>query len=267
MTAVIDGDGILFACVFGIKLLDQNNNPLKEDNKFVYRDKTEEKVYNSLDNLIHDILRQSDALDYVFFIKGKNTIKDRKEINTAYKANRIADKPMHYDIAKQYLIDCWNAVEVNDCEVDDSVRITANKIENSVIISVDKDLLNLKNLAYNWRKKEFVHTTFHNAQYYFWKSMITGDTVDGLSGLKNKGDKFAEKLLIGEGMLAKSSKYYPAAVLNAYIEHYGCEDLGIQEYYKSYKCLYILEFKENFVIPEPIFYKKKEIKKEIIFTF
>jgi hypothetical protein len=254
--AVIDCDGIVYACCFGIKLLDQNNDPIKIDNKFTYRDKTEEEVYLAIDSIMYDILDKTKATCYLGFIKGNNTIKARLQINPSYKANRVAEIPFHYNTAKQYLIDTWKCIEAHDCEVDDICRIVSTNTENSFIVAVDKDLLNLEGVAYNWRKQEWVETSKEEAHLFFWKSMCCGDQADGICGLKGRGEKFFEKLY-QSSLDHEIPIPIETLVFYQYIKDLG-EEVGIEEFYKNYKSLKILDFKEGFTLPYPIEFKPIE---------
>jgi hypothetical protein len=262
---IIDADSICYTACFGVKIVDEEGNPIKVDNKFTYRDKTEEEVYHSIDSIIVDIFANTYATHYTALIKGKNTISSRKEINPTYKSNRVSELPKHYNIAKRYLIDTWGCFEVNDYEVDDVVNASylyylSQDNYFPIRVSIDKDLMSLEGTNYNWRKKETLVNTKEDEKYFFWASMITGDSADGCKGLPNKGIKFAEKTLKGEGMLEKNCQVYPQIVQALYIQEYG-EDKGIREFYKSYNSLKILDFIENYSYSEPI---KIELPEEII---
>lgn len=250
--AIIDCDSICYTACFGIKLLDEQGNPIKVDNKFTYRDKTDLEVYDSVNTIMEDILRTTESKSYIGFIKGKNTITSRKEVNPTYKANRTSELPQHYAIAKKHLIEYWNCVEVNNYEVDDIVNAAYNHFKNeyyTIRVSIDKDLMSLAGNNYNWRKKEIITNTLEDEAYFFWKSMIAGDSADGCKGLPNKGPKFAEKILLGEGSFQKNTSVFPQIVLGQYVIAYG-EDTGIREYYKSYNSLKILDTVNDYEYPE-----------------
>lgn len=123
----------------------------------------------------------------------------------------------------------------------------------AVRVSIDKDILNLQGLNYNWKKGEFLTVTEESAKTYFWLSMITGDSIDNIKGLPNKGIKYFNKLL--EDNLGVPIE---SLVFNEYIQHFG-EYQGIKEFYKNYISLKILSQKEDFIVPEPVEFKKKEI--------
>lgn len=251
--AVIDLDSVIFYAFHPNKVLDDNNEPIKENGKFVYVEKTEDEIKASCDYLMQDILLSSNATHYIGFVKGKNTITGRKAVNTEYKSNRPKEKPKYWDFTKQYLIDKWGAYTVNDIEVDDAVNITRLKLQDSFICAIDKDLLSLEGTHYKWNKKEWVTVTAEQAIDKFWLDMIAGQPGDNIKGIPGKGVKYFEKMLEEDDYGTK----YHNLVLEEYVKHFG-EYKGIQEFYKNYMCLYILEEKEGFEIPEV-----KEFKNDI----
>lgn len=249
-TAILDLDSVIFYAFHPNKVLDDNNEPIKENGKFVYVEKTEDEIKASCDYLMQDILLSSNATHYIGFVKGKNTIVDRKAVNTEYKANRNKEKPKYWDFTKQYLIDKWGAVIVNDIEVDDAVNITRLKLKDSFICAIDKDLLSLEGIHFKWNKKEWITVSKEEAEYKFWCDMIVGQSGDNIKGIPGKGIKFVENRF-------QAGPIDPGEVLSCYVEYFG-EYKGIQEFYKNYMCLYILEEKEGFEIPEV-----KEFKNDI----
>lgn len=255
--AIIDTDSILFSIGNGNKVLDENNEPVKVDGKFVYTDKTERELLDASDYWMNTILTESGATHYIAYIKGYKTTDSRKEINSTYKQSRPTQSPWYWNIVKEYLKLKWKIIQVNGLEVDDAVNITKLNLENSFICAIDNDLLFLEGVHYNWRKKEWITTTKEQAEYKFWSDMICGQSGDGLSGLKGKGPKFVDKVF------ENHINGFGPIVLDEYIRHYNNEEVGIEEFYKSYKCLKILDKFEGFVIPNIVEYKVIEVKEEL----
>jgi 5'-3' exonuclease len=54
-----------------------------------------------------------------------------------------------------------------------------------MIVSIDKDLLTLEGMLYNYRKDEIHSTTSNSARLNFWVQMLIGDVADNVPGLKN----------------------------------------------------------------------------------
>jgi len=246
--AVIDLDSLAFYAGHPNKVLDEFGNPKRtEDNsKFLYTDKTDVELRASVDYLMNSLLSKGKFDGYIAYIKGKNTILERKEINIEYKNNRNKEAPKWWPFIKDYLISNWNAVSVDNMEVDDAVNITRLQVSESFICAIDKDLLNLHGTHYNWSKDLWVETNKDVADYEFWKDLITGqsgDNIKGVPGVGKANEIFTKQLF-------KPNAMY---VLELYIRKMG-EEIGVSEFYKNYKSLKILSSKSDFVIPEVIKY-------------
>lgn len=118
----------------------------------------------------------------------------------------------------------------------------------AVRVSIDKDLLWLEGTNFNWRKNEWYTVTKEQEEEYLSRSLICGDSVDHIQGLKNKSEAFCTKNNI------KTLK----DAFRAYLEHYNNDLLAVDEFYKNFKCLYILKESDKFTIPIPIKIEKNE---------
>lgn len=225
-TALIDGDYMLYVSY---------HNKAGEDIKDF------SQMKDNFESYLESILANSEANNYIGFLSGRNF---RKEINPDYKSNRKGEKPLYFNELKDYVLTKFNLIE--PLEADDCVNICKKKIEGSFIVSNDKDLLNLEGRHYNPQKQEWKETTKEEANKYFWTSMIAGDTADNIKGIPGKGIKYAENRFIKLGVIDYP---YHVLVMSDYIEHFG-EYKGIQEFYKNYMCLKILDDYEGFKIPE-----------------
>lgn len=246
-TAVIDLDSICFSIGSGNKVLDEFGIPIKKDNKFVYVEKTYQELMDCADYWMTTILDKTNSTHYIAYIKGKNTTDFRKNINPCYKANRSLTPPWYWDFVKAYLIHKWKAVSVDNIEVDDAVNITRLHIKEAFICAIDRDLLDLQGIHYHWRDDRWVTTNSASEQYAFWRDMVAGQKGDGLNCLEGYGIKAVEKYFKDQNPCN-----YPTIVLDLYLDEYG--DDGVDEFYKNYKCLKILEKSDKFTIPEPIQY-------------
>ena len=230
--AVIDVDHIFYLSLTGEKILDENGEPIKVDNKFTYRERTFEESCNVADTYITNILNITNATHYVGFFGGSSM--SRKTIYPEYKANRKDLEPLKnmYEM-KVHLVDKWKFHWLAGCidETDDYVASFIKQTPDSFIVSPDKDLLGLEGSHYNPKKNEWVYADQLTAYRNFWVSMIVGDTVDNIKGIPGKGPKYAEQYL-------QSAENCTGDVLDAYVNHFG-EHLGIQEFYKNYQCLKI----------------------------
>lgn len=243
--AIIDLDSILFAAAWGNKIYlgdDEEGNPIyqrDEAGRLEYTDKTEEEIERSFKDILIDILLSTESTGYIAYVKGKNTGSHRYKANPEYKSNRPKESPTWWEYTKNLVIDKYNAIEVNNIEVDDAVNIARLQVNNSFIVAIDKDLLNLEGTHYNWRTNEWVTVSAEDAFLAFWRDMIVGQSGDGIRGLPGKGQAFYRDKIkkVAEGL--GDIDYIPGLVLNAYIETLG-EDEGVKHFYSTYQCLKIL---------------------------
>ena len=124
----------------------------------------------------------------------------RKTLMPSYKSNRTAPKPkllpeVRVYCEAKYDCECWEGLEA-----DDVLCILGESLDNTVVCSIDKDMLCiLDTVVYNWNKGTFVHTDAQSSQYHHYYQTLKGDYVDGFGGAKGIGDKKA-KLALEQGV-------------------------------------------------------------------
>ncbi len=259
---IFDADFLPFTATMGNKVFDTEGNPLKEDNKFVYTKRSLEEVLQAAEDIISNILNRTKADYFVGYLGGCKSF--RYNVYPDYKANR-KDKvlPDYYWELRDYLKDKWKFIETTDgLEADDAVNIVRNNLQkayNCIIVSSDKDLVKSIKGTYLVPRdlSTIITTTEEEATKFFWSSMITGDVTDNIKGLKGKGVKYTETLF------SRDNTLYYDDVLWAYIHQYG-ENEGIEQFYKNYKCLHILDKFSNFVTPELNLWKPSTKYYEVI---
>lgn len=146
-----------------------------------------------MEELIHRILETTQADSYNFYLSAGRLDTFRAKINPSYKAHRTQPKPKHYEFLKNYLIDIWKAeVAVNE-EADD--LLGKNQNSETIICSIDKDLLQIAGLHYNFVKDIFTTVTPEEGLLFFYKQLLIGDVADNIKGVEGIGPKKADKLL------------------------------------------------------------------------
>lgn len=165
------------------------------------------------DSLMRDILAETDSSEFRAFLS--DSITFRNEIYPWYKANRVQPKPRHLKACKAFLVNEWKAESEEKLEADDLMGI--NQTKDTIICSIDKDLLQITGAHYNFVKKEFYNITDQSGRYSFWYQMLVGDRSDNIDGVKGIGPKTAQKIL--EGCLTEEQ--YFDTVRNVY----GNDDL------------------------------------------
>jgi len=156
-------------------------------------DDAEDFVYARAEDLIDNILVNTEATEYRLFLTGKNNF--RYTIYPEYKAHRPKEKPFWLEKCRQYLIATFNAEVVNGQEADDALGIA--QTEDTIICSIDKDLLMIPGRHYNFVKDEFQEVTNDSGMRHFYMQCLTGDRSDNIKGIEQIGPKKAEKILVG----------------------------------------------------------------------
>lgn len=197
------------------------------------------------DEMMRRILHDTNALEYKAFLTGDNNF--RYTIYPEYKANRKGKpKPKHLADVQEYLITQWNAKVTDGNEADDELGIEqtcANNSETSqsVICSIDKDLLQIPGKHYNFVKQEFLTISPMEGLRRFYGQLITGDGSDNIPGydgkIRHSIPKFMDQLLLG---LEDFSS--PWDLYSYVLSHYGSSALSTLHI--NAKCLYI-QRKEN----------------------
>lgn len=229
-----------------------------------------------IDEKIQNIFIQTGATHYVLFIS--NSPYFRHQISSEYKSNRNKYKiPLKWlKTLKKYLIEEWGAQSMDLVEADDLVSYWYNKdlktignpfnlnettgenepklpeIYEKVICSPDKDLLQSipgKHFNYSYKLEDkynpnsvikgwWVETSEAESDDFKRMQVVVGDVTDGVSGLKDKGIKFYEKI-------SKEIKPSYGELLQLYCVEYG-QAQGIFEFQKNYRLLHLLNTDEDF---------------------
>jgi|DEB0MinimDraft_3_1074331.scaffolds.fasta_scaffold37673_2 hypothetical protein len=134
------------------------------------------------------------------FLSGKKNFRFDVAKTLPYKGNRDeTHKPIHAQAIKDFMVKTYEVVTSDNCEADDLLSIyqheSRDRGEDSVICTIDKDLDMVPGFHYNYVKRESYYVADCDAPVYFWRQMLTGDSVDNIPGIKGIGKKTAEKML------------------------------------------------------------------------
>lgn len=143
------------------------------------------------DELMRRILFETNSDSYRAFLTGDFNF--RREINPDYKAHRTQPKPQYLEDCKYYLMKEWNAFTTDGYEADDALGF--NQTEDTVVCSIDKDLLMIPGRHYNFVKQVFAEVTELSGLKHFYKQMLIGDTADNIKGVNGIGKVKATKLI------------------------------------------------------------------------
>ena len=236
LTAYVDGDVLLYQCGFAADA--QVKAKFKEDNPGVSEEVVAEHLANTeyTSHALQNVKQSLNEFQSLFkekpqlYLTGQGNFREHLATILPYKGNRDpTHKPKYYRDIKDYLIDFWDAQVIEGREADDAMGCaqyarwkTGN--EDTVIVTIDKDLDNIPGYHYNWRKQELYYTDIETSDRLFWLQVLTGDRTDNIQGIHRVGPKAAEKILQDcSGWM----DYYDAA-LRAY-ENAGLEYWGFYE--------------------------------------
>ena len=150
----------------------------------------------------------------------------RHEIATTrpYKGNRkVEHRPTYEKEIKNYIKENYDTYTGDNEEADDLLGIaqTAYGPEDSIIMSLDKDLDQIPGLKYNFQHEVHYCVTQQQADYAFCLQLLTGDTTDNIPGLPGIGKGKGAKALHG---LEESYEAMMDEVGRQYQIHSGKED-------------------------------------------
>lgn len=192
MITLIDADIVAYRCASSVK-----------------EDEPVEIAIGRVNNLMNQILYETDAKTYFAFISGQSNF--RKELSNDYKANRTQEPPIWLQACREHLVTSWKASVADQIEADDSIGIMATDLSREqtpfTIASLDKDLTQIPGNHYQWEfsgtssgkhwvkpRQDFYVTPTEGLQR-FYKQMLVGDPADNVQGVHLIGKIKAAKLI------------------------------------------------------------------------
>jgi 5'-3' exonuclease len=244
MIALVDGDPIVYRAGFAAETREYQTedgkwHPNKTaalewcksedagDPDAIVERVTPEPVANALYN-VKSMLRttREDLLpeEVILYLSGPENFRVGLATIKPYKGNRDpTHKPVHGPAIREYMMERYGAVVSDGCEADDLLSIKQTELLelgiDSCICTIDKDLDMVPGFHYNYVSRERYYVDEVDSQVYFWRQMLTGDTVDNIPGVKGIGKKGAEKLI--EWGMTPEEMY--AVVHPLYVQCYGEE--------------------------------------------
>jgi 5'-3' exonuclease len=179
MIALVDGDVMCYRIAFACK------------------DESEGTAITTMAAFLEEILMVDLGLDsWQIFLTGKDNFRKEIAVTAPYKGNRTQEKPAHLEILRNYLVTSWGAIVSNGEEADDCIAIKATELKDDcIIVSIDKDFLQVAGWHYNFVKKEKRYVSEAEGIRFFYKQILMGDRSDNIVGIKGVGPAKAEKML------------------------------------------------------------------------
>lgn len=184
-----------------------------------------------MNELLKSIIEEVQAEEFQIYLTASNDpTAFRKKVYPEYKGNRKAEKPIHYAALREYLVSECDASMSTTIEADDAIGIDSQRIPNCVVVSIDKDLLQLPGKHYNFVKKQFQTVTKESGLRFFYKQMLMGDTADNIKGVPKIGEVKAERILAAS---FQDEESWFGTVRSLYNDD--------KEMWKNGECLWILQ--------------------------
>ena len=180
---LVDGDILAYRAAFATQ------DDLPKD--------AEEKIEILLDFVLEETLDFVTPDQYEVYLTGSTNFRFDIAKSYPYKGNRKAsEKPIHLRHVRDYMINKFNAIVSEGEEADDLIAIEATRCgPNTVVASIDKDMLQIPCWHFNFNKKEWTQVNQWGGNLFFYTQVLTGDAADNIKGLRGIGPKKAEKLL------------------------------------------------------------------------
>ena len=180
--ANIDGDIICYSIAFACK------------------DESKRFCLATVKSFLRNTVEAVAADDYRVYLTGDNNFRIKIAKSRPYKGNRKAPKPDYWQTIRDYLVDEHGATVYDNIEADDALGL--DQTDHTVLCTIDKDLDMISGDHYNWNQKRYYHLTQAEADLFFFRQWLTGDTTDNIPGAKGIGKAKAKKI-IPEGMSNK----------------------------------------------------------------
>ena len=161
------------------------------------------------DEMSDGILVDTDATEFQIYLSDRAENNWRYAVYPQYKANRAKlPRPRHLEALKEYAVTKWGAKIAIGQEADDALgieqmsRVKRNSDDlefswhaQSVVCSIDKDLMQIPGQHYNFVKKEWKDVSRTEGLLNFYKQILIGDSSDNIGGCQGIGPVKAERLL------------------------------------------------------------------------
>lgn len=161
--------------------------------KYAYREKHNIKP-NFRYPLVHAYNEEESV---VYELVNKRRMPQDQLVHTplpGYKANRVGLKsPVNTEQLLEYVLDTYdNSIACDGCEADDyAYKMKMDDLEGVMLAIIDKDILGgtpsgeLGHLNFN--KGLLIYTSVEEANLFYYRQCLTGDSTDGIPGIYGCG--------------------------------------------------------------------------------
>jgi len=208
---------------------------------------TLQESLDNVDDLISNALNAVHCSHYYMFLSDSPYF--RHQVNTEYKGKRPTSELKYLEEIKQYLRDKYGGVSYEGLEADDlsayvmtTVSIASPQF-SFINMSIDKDVLqSVWGPWFNFKKFESGKTTKKDAAVFIFLQTLMGDVTDNIKGIPGVGEVKANNILA----TCKTLDEMRGTVLNEYCKKFKSTSVGIYEFQKNFRQVYLLRNTEDF---------------------
>lgn len=153
------------------------------------------KAQSGIDTFIQSLLESTETPEATFCFTSSPNF--RYNVLSTYKHNRRhVEKPELLNELRKYITENYKTKVKPRLEADDVMGILATISPNKYIIaSIDKDLLQIPGLHYNWKTQDLKDISQEEADFFFFRQVLMGDSTDGYKGCPGIGPKKSLSIL------------------------------------------------------------------------
>lgn len=190
--------------------------------------------------------------DYILTLGRFDGWNYREELYPAYKKTSTrekarANKPAHFNEAKEYLYSLPYTCIAEREEADDLIGQLSFQLEEPVIVTMDKDLNQIPGVHYtpHYLKPRLFNVTEEEAVASFLTQMLMGDAVDNIPGIPKMGPKKVDALgALTSDLVLETYKdrlgdeWYDWFILNGkllFIQRKADESFNLDKFYEYFR--------------------------------
>lgn len=195
-------------------------------------------------DLMNRILHDTNSEFHKTFISGPDNF--RYAIDPNYKANRVdVQRPEWLQPVREHLVVQWGAHVSDGIEADDNLGI--EQTDETIVCSIDKDLLQLPGRHYNFVSGVFSTVDEHQGWVNFYTQLVLGDRADNIKGYDGLMRQICPKFLMPVLERIREAD----TTLQMYQVVHEIYELGDDALYRNAQLLYIQRKEgDSFRVPE-----------------
>lgn len=238
MIALIDGDILCYRCAFAaektkyVVLYPEADESIGHEFYNTFKDipkdipkewiwsrkevEPEELAIQATQATLQSILNKLGTDSYEIYLSDTFSFREKLATTARYKGNRDGQqRPVHYGVVRQALLREGACICPDQLEADDMLGIRGTGLGSEcVIVSIDKDLLQIPGRHFNWVTDSYTEIDGREGCLRLGCQILSGDATDNVPGLPGIGEVKARKYLEGStstrDMVSRIQELYKA---------------------------------------------------------